>query len=86
MVAEILIFPMHRRVGYIRQKARKVLNRRDRADVDRYLDTEVLACQRGSLSRFNLPPEVIERELRSLRGAIDAYAWRLTYQSGAERA
>jgi hypothetical protein len=89
MPAQIFVFPLDRRVGYVRDKAAKLLIRRDRADADRYIE-DVLAYSRGSLARFGcIPPEKVERELHGLRAAVMAESWRIlmeTREASAERA
>jgi hypothetical protein len=83
VTADLYIFPLARRIGYIREKASKLLNRRDRADADRYLDEMVIGCSHDSLARFGrFPAAEIERELDSLRSAVIAESWRQVMTRG----
>ncbi|HEY1239642.1 MAG TPA: DUF6074 family protein [Bryobacteraceae bacterium] len=81
MTAQIYVFPLERRVGYIRDKAAKLLNRRDRTDADRYLDGTVLACSADSLLRLGFSNEEICVQLTALRAAIIAESWRVVMTS-----
>jgi hypothetical protein len=79
-MAEMLVFPLHRRVGFIRKHAAFFLSHHPAAG-EKSLQAQ-LDIQRSTLLRRGIEPELVELEITQLEGAIRAEAWRRTFFGG----
>ena len=78
---EVVPFPAARRVGFIRKQARLMAHYNPDA-AERTL-TAQLNAQRAAMLRRGIPPEVVERELRSLELAVRTKLWSIVTQGGS---
>lgn len=83
--AELIPFPGSRRIGTIRNTARRAVSFENRDSAPAYIARQV-DVQRQALLKRGLAPEIVEREMKALTAAIGAYMWRLVMQAGAETA
>ena len=79
-MSEIVPFPAARRIGFIRRMARQMASYRPDA-AERTLRIR-LDATRDAMLRRGVPPEVTEREVRSLELAIRAKLWVIVMQGG----
>jgi Family of unknown function (DUF6074) len=77
---EVIPFPAVRRIGFIRRQARLLAHYNPDA-AERTLAAQ-LNAQRAAMLRRSIPPEVVERELRSLELAVRTELWTIVMQSG----
>ena len=82
MTAQLLPFPLHRRVDFVRRQAGFVATRRPGQD-NKYLANQ-LRKQAETMAGRGFSEAVIEREIAALRGAINAAAWRLVMSGGED--
>lgn len=77
MGAAVLPFPLSRRLDLIQRQAEYALAlkpEKGEAHIQRQIQ-----CQADALRRRGIPEEIVQRELSSMRAAIRAEMWRLTF-------
>ena len=82
-MADILPFPLARRVDLIERQAHRFLYLGRRRSCKSTLAAQ-LHIQREALLQERLDPASVEREVAALATAIRAAAWRLTFGVGVE--
>lgn len=79
-MAEMIPFPLARRVGLIRTQAGYALSMKP-ASGERQV-RRIVEQQRESLLAKGCPPAVVDTECRQLEGAIRAAMWGRTFDQG----
>ncbi len=75
---QVLLFPLTRRVGKVRQTAGKLLHKHG-DDADLYWK-QVLAANRKHLERVGLLPHEVDEQLRAFFDAVQGEVNRLAYE------
>jgi hypothetical protein len=78
-MAEMLAFPLSRRVGLIRKQGAWFVAQETRKGAERNL-ARLLEIQRQALVSKGVPAEKVEPQLKELEGAIRGHAWRLVIE------